>query len=165
MTRLTTILLSAASLVACTDDGNDGGTVIPSTAQWRAAIAGTGSFASIRGTSDVVLARDGGSFTAVTEISGGTPGSVYPWHVHFGTCAATGAIIGATVYPELAVGNDGSAFADVTVGAPLDVATAYSVNLHISPDNLPTIIACGDLVLEGGGGGGGGGGDDDDGRY
>jgi len=166
MSRLTTILAGAALVVGCGGGSNDGG-IIASTTDWHADISGIGQFASIRGTSDIVLASDGQSFSATTEIMNGVAGNIYPWHVHFGTCAATGAIVGATVYPELVVDSDGRAIASVTVAAPLDAATPYSVNLHLSPDNIATIIACGDLVFQGGGGGssGGGGGGGGGGGY
>ncbi|HEY5944382.1 MAG TPA: hypothetical protein VIV40_02780 [Kofleriaceae bacterium] len=161
MTHLITMLAAATLLVACGGSNNDGSPVA-STTDWHADISGTGQFAGIRGTSDIVLASDGQSFAVTTEITNAIAGNSYPWHVHFGTCAATGAIVGAMVYPELVVAADGRAAASATVTAPLAAATPYSVNVHISADNLATIIACGDLVLQGGGGGGGGGGDDDD---
>jgi hypothetical protein len=163
MTRLTTSLLGAA-LVACGGGGGNGGSVISATTDWHANITGIGSFAGLTGTSDVVLASDGQSFTATTELANATPGAVYPWHVHVGACPG-GAIIGEEEYPALVIASDGTAIATATITSGLDVAVPYSVNVHLSPDNLPTIIACGTLVHQGGGGGGGGGDDDGGGGY
>ncbi|HEY5920521.1 MAG TPA: hypothetical protein VIV11_02570 [Kofleriaceae bacterium] len=161
MTRLRTIPISAALIAGCTSSGDDGA-VIMSTTDWHANITGIGAFASIRGTSDVVVASDGGSFAVTTELTNAPAGGIHPWHVHAGACPG-GAIVGATHYPELVVGSDGTAMADVTVAASLDNAAPYSINVHLSPDNLATLVACGDLVnLSGGGGGGGGGGGDED---
>lgn len=167
MTRLSNMILGAALVVGCMDDDDDGPSPGPGV-DWTADIVGIGAYANLRGSSAVSLADDGRSFSASIEIRNGDPGSVYPWHVHFGTCADTGAIIGEAAYPALNVDGSGTAAATADVPSGLDADIAYSVNVHLAPDNLATIIACGDLVArgddddddddDGNGGGGGGGG-------
>jgi hypothetical protein len=86
--------------------------------------------------------------------------TVYLWHVHVGTCAATGAPVpgwtyrtqdasGSGTLTSNASGNANTRGKSATFNA--DPATSYSVNVHVStPTNgLPagTIIACGDLTL------------------
>lgn len=78
----------------------------------------------------------------ITGLQAGT----YPWHVHSGTCQTGGPIVGsATAYPPLTVGADGAAH--VEAGIPVETPTSgdYHVNVHRSPEDLATIVACGDL--------------------
>jgi hypothetical protein len=73
-------------------------------------------------------------------------GQRLPWHIHEGTCDNDMGIIGgAGSYPVLVVGNDGTASSNVILNASLDEAKDYFVNIHASPTNLQTIVACGDL--------------------
>ena len=84
--------------------------------------------------------------------------TVYLWHVHVGTCAATGAPVPGWTY-RTQVGDNGTLTSNesgngntrgksATFNA--DPATSYSVNVHVSTltNTLPagTIIACGDLT-------------------
>lgn len=116
------------------------------------------------GTADVQWTVGDGEFTATITISGDVPGAQRAWHVHFGSCPNSGSIIGPPDgYPPLEVGADGVATATATVAFELDASVAYSVNVHESPEDLPMIIACGDLIntstsMGGGGGGTGNGG-------
>jgi Cu/Zn superoxide dismutase len=85
------------------------------------------------------------------------PGTVYLWHIHEGSCAATGAPVAGWTYrthvgpngtlTSNASGNGSSKGKSAMFNA--DPAKSYSVNVHVStPTNgLPagTIIACGDL--------------------
>jgi hypothetical protein len=84
--------------------------------------------------------------------------TVYLWHVHEGTCAATGAPVAGWTYrtqdgagngtlTSNASGNGNTRGKSATFNA--DPAKSYSVNVHVStPTNglaAGTIIACGDL--------------------
>jgi Cu/Zn superoxide dismutase len=86
------------------------------------------------------------------------PGTLYLWHVHEGTCAATGAPVAGWTYRTQA-GANGTLTSDPSGNANTkgksatfnaDPAKSYSVNVHVStPTNglAPgTIIACGDLT-------------------
>jgi hypothetical protein len=50
-----------------------------------------------------------------------------------------------SAYPLIRVANDGTASVNALVGVSLDEAKDYFVNVHASPTNLQTIVACGDL--------------------
>lgn len=87
-----------------------------------------------------------GSTAAAVTIGGAKSGEVHPWHIHEGTCGSGGPIVGApTAYPVLNVGMDGNASASARVGVGLDPNKSYYVNIHESPTNLGTIVACGEL--------------------
>lgn len=162
---LGSLVVGAALLVGCTDDDDDVmGPISGPTVTWVADIVGTSTY-PISGAASVVIADDAQSFTATIEITGGVPGSTYPWHVHFGSCGEGGGIVGGDAYPALDVGPDGTAATNTIVLYALDVTAPYSVNVHLSPSDLPTIIGCGDLRTRAGTGGGGGGGTDDGGDY
>ena len=85
------------------------------------------------------------------------PSTMYLWHVHEGSCAATGAPVPGWTY-RTQVGPNGTLTSKKSGNAntrgksatfDADPAKSYSVNVHIAaPTNgLPagTIIACGDL--------------------
>jgi hypothetical protein len=89
-----------------------------------------------------------GDNTLVTVVLTGLPaGGPYPWHVHEGTCETGGPIVGdPAVYPPLTVGTDGRAEANTRlINLRLSEARKYHVNVHRSPSDLATIIACGEL--------------------
>jgi hypothetical protein len=85
------------------------------------------------------------------------PDTVYLWHVHEGTCAATGAPVAGWTY-RTQVGANGTLTSDASGNANTkgksatfnaDPTKSYSVNVHVSTltNGLAagTIIACGDL--------------------
>jgi hypothetical protein len=84
-------------------------------------------------------------------------GTTYLWHVHEGTCAATGAPLAGWTY-RTQVGANGTLTSDESGNAntkgksatfTADPTKSYSVNVHLSTltNGLAagTIIACGDL--------------------
>ncbi|MGH7476642.1 MAG: hypothetical protein ACRELD_10160 [Longimicrobiales bacterium] len=87
-----------------------------------------------------------GQTGASITIAGADSGGQHPWHVHTGSCDSGGGIVGpATAYPVLSVGANGQASASATVALELTPGASYHVNVHRSPTDLGTIIACGDL--------------------
>lgn len=112
---------------------------------WTASIAGRAGWTGASGTAN---ARVEGDHTLATLILSGLPqGGPYPWHVHEGTCDTGGPIVGnAAAYPPLMVGADGRAEASARLlNLKLNEAKKYHVNVHRSPSDLATIIACGEL--------------------
>ena len=80
------------------------------------------------------------------NLAGAMAGQQLPWHVHEGTCDNDMGIVGSpSAYPLITVANDGTASVNAVVGVSLDEAKDYFVNVHASPTNLQTIVACGDL--------------------
>ena len=110
---------------------------------FNATIASVGG-STVTGTAKGTTAHDMSHITV--SITGGTPGSTYPWHIHEGKCSDSGApIVGpATAYPPLMVGSDGTATVTADIPVELNEAKNYIVNIHASPTNLGTIVACGD---------------------
>ena len=110
----------------------------------------SGTLAAV-GTSGITGTANGttpGNMTHVTvHIMGGQPGATHPWHIHDGKCTdASPPVVGAaSAYPPLVVGPDGRATASAHVAAELNEAKNYVINVHHSPTNLATIVACGDF--------------------
>ena len=86
--------------------------------------------------------------TVVTlDVEGGQPGAVHPWHVHTGPCGSRGGIVGdASDYPPLALDGDGEDREVATLDLQLTDDAEYHVNVHRSPQDMGTIVACGRLV-------------------
>jgi len=104
-------------------------------------VGGSGVSGTARGTS-------GHDMTMVTVmVSGARPGAQLPWHVHEGKCGqGSPPIVGpASAYPMMTVGADGRATAQAHLDMDLNEAKSYIVNVHASPTNLGTIVACGDF--------------------
>jgi hypothetical protein len=138
--------IGLAALTACTVSTNGGIDVDPVTdymGDWEgelAAVGGSGIRGDVAATSAV--ATTGVSVT----ISGATPGARHPWHIHRGTCGSNGAIVGgAGSYPALEVGSNGVASASANLDVALSEDGQYYVNVHRSPTDLGTIVACGRL--------------------
>jgi hypothetical protein len=118
--------------------------------------ATTVGLASVRGRSQLV---DGKKNNKVSlHMRNLAADTMYLWHVHEGSCAATGAPLAGWTY-RTQVGANGTLTANASGTANTrgrsatfnaDPAKSYSVNVHVAaPTNgLPagTIIACGDLT-------------------
>lgn len=91
--------------------------------------------------------RDSSRTRASVTIQNAVPGGRHPWHVHVGLCGDDQGIYGsAEAYPVLEVGGDGQATASAMIAVPVPTSGQYFVNVHASPNNLGTIIACGNLA-------------------
>lgn len=89
---------------------------------------------------------EGGRTGVTIEIRGAASEAMLPWHLHEGVCGSGGAIVGdPAAYPPLAAGLDGSASGEATIDVALSPGADYHVNVHKSPSETETIIACGDL--------------------
>ncbi len=91
----------------------------------------------------------GGTSVAIRFTGQGMEGMTHthPWHIHAGTCGSGGAIVGdPAAYPPLQVGADGSATAAATITPALEAGQEYYVNVHASPEDLGTIVACAQLA-------------------
>jgi Cu/Zn superoxide dismutase len=112
---------------------------------WDATLSST-TGSTVGGT---VEARSGTTGTTATiRLQGAASGGRHPWHIHRGTCGSNGPIVGpASAYPVLVVGADGRATATATLAEDIGIGDVddFYVNVHASPQNMGTIIACGDL--------------------
>jgi hypothetical protein len=103
-----------------------------------------------RGGSEVRANVRAGSAPGQTAVAinlvGGAGGGAHPWHIHRGTCATGGAIVGeANAYPILRPTSAGAANATALIRVQLVPGEAYHVNVHRSAEQLGQIIGCGDL--------------------
>jgi hypothetical protein len=124
--------------------------------------AGTAGVATVAGKAQLV---DGKKNNKVSlHMRNLAANTTYLWHVHEGSCAATGAPVAGWTYRTqvggngtLTSGESGNANTKGTSSTfNADPAKSYSVNVHVAaPTNgLPagTIIACGDLKASEAGG-------------
>ena len=134
------IVLSACSARSSNEDGDPVGDRV---GDWDATLASRNN-STVRGTAKAQSVGLGAG--ANISINGAQSGAFHPWHIHTGTCATGGPILGnASNYPVLQVGADGTASANATIGSALNEQTRYHVNVHRSPTDMGTIVACGDL--------------------
>ena len=141
----TSIVVACAVLTACASSGSrpsDKDPISARTGDWAATLTSVNN-SGVQGTARLQSAVVGSGVNI--SISGATPGAIHPWHVHSGSCANSGATVGPPDnYPLLTVGTSGGASATATIPA-LTEGNAYSVNVHRSPNDMGTVIACGDL--------------------
>jgi len=117
--------------------------------------ATTAGLANVTGRAQLV---DGKNNKVSVHMRNLAPRTVYLWHIHEGSCAATGAPVAGFTYrtqvggngtlTSNASGNGNSKGTSPTFNA--DPTKSYSVNVHVSTATnglAPgTIIACGDLT-------------------
>ncbi|MEX0778827.1 MAG: CHRD domain-containing protein [Balneolales bacterium] len=137
------LVFIGTSFIGCEsdDDDNSGQGEI----ELSTTITGTENFPELSGEGNVISLNN--EFTANVTINGAEPDSEHPWHVHEGTCATGGGIVGPPdEYALLEVSDEGSAEATATIiGTGLSEDGNYHINVHLSADDLGTIIGCGDL--------------------
>ena len=156
MRTATTLVLAAAIAVSgCVQrslEEVDTGTI--EVMSWRATLARPATADSldapmnIVGSAAVRPAQNPSESQATVMLSNATPNATHPWHIHAGTCGSDGGIVGpATSYKPLVV--DASGKAEVSIILPFSTPTQgdYFVNVHKSPTELGTIIACGPLAM------------------
>lgn len=111
-----------------------------------AAPAGYSGSEKVTGTATVT--PEGKGFKVDVSIEGAAPNSTHPWHVHTGTCDKSDGVVGSgSDYKPIQVDAQGKGSATATVSVPLpDGGTV--VNVHESPANMKTIVACGALEMK-----------------
>ena len=161
--QASTLILALGSLAACGGKKDEampdsGMAMAPAGAdstassmnmKWTTTLEPVGG-TNVRGTASVAGGTNPGTTTAEVAINGAPKGGTHPWHVHAGTCAASGAIVGpAADYPALKADSSGTATATATVNVAPPTSGDYHVNVHLSPEKMGTIVACGDLKMAG----------------
>jgi Cu-Zn family superoxide dismutase len=152
-------LALAAAAAACTPTyttaGSTGATPAPAASsggdmsgmtQYSANLAAMNG-STVHGTA-MVHSMAAGQQTVALQISGGTAGATYPWHIHTGSCSEgmTSIVGSGQLYTALGTSGDGTASLTTNVPVTLDPAQRYHVNVHASPTDMGTIVACGDLT-------------------
>jgi hypothetical protein len=115
--------------------------------RWNAmleSMAGT----KVTGTVSAMAGASIGTTVAEITISGAPANGEHPWHMHVGTCATGGDIVGPpTDYMPIKADANGNGSSTATVNVAAPTTGAYHVNVYLSPADLKTIVACGDLKL------------------
>lgn len=145
------ILVSVVLLAACTVPPPPAPVVMtpppPVETSWSGTLQANPGFEGARGT---VRVRTSSGGTGVTVNFGEVPGmsgTVRPWHIHYGRCGNDRGIVGnAAAYPPLRPGADGAGSASATIPLQLMAGNEYFINIHRSPTDLATIVACGQLT-------------------
>ena len=130
------VLLPKAVLAALTGQSLPSGFVYYDVA----AVAGSGVSGS-------VLIVDMGRGTSQVQVNlEGTPaGGNHPIHFHAGRCGSAGSV----VVPLNNVDGD-SGWSSTTVDVPFTwiVGSAHALMVHLAPDQMSTIVACGDVGID-----------------
>lgn len=114
-------------------------------ASWETALSPAATGSTVSGRASIRATREGDSEAAIS-IEGAEPGRTYPWHIHSGTCGSGGPIFGdADDYQPVTTSDTGDGEAEATVPVGLDPEGDYYVNVHASPEDLATIVACGEV--------------------
>ncbi len=157
------LILAVGSLAACAGKtaekaSDSAATAAPVTAEpsaaaskmeWTTTLEPRGG-TNVRGTASVAAGATSGTTTAAVSITGAPKGGTHPWHVHVGTCAASGAIVGAAdAYTPLKADDNGAANSSATLNVATPTTGEYHVNVHLSPTEMGTIVSCGDLKMAG----------------
>ena len=100
----------------------------------------------VTGTAWIARGDRPGRTHAEIEINNAIPGGRHPWRIHRGWCGSTGSVETEEPLGVLEVGSDGQAFKSVDLEWPTPEAGRYMVQVHASPANLQTVIACGNLA-------------------
>jgi superoxide dismutase, Cu-Zn family len=116
--------------------------------KWTATLASVGT-SKVAGTATFGPGSAAGTSVATISITGGTPGATYPWHVHTGKCGPGGVVGAGAAYKPLVAGADGTAKGTATVNVATPTSGDYHVNVHASPSDMATIVACGNLGMAG----------------
>ena len=115
---------------------------------WDGMVLGVGG-SKIRGEVEMVAGKTPGTTAVEVSVARDAAGAVRPWHVHVGSCAKGGPVLGAAAaYPTLRVNGKGAAEGEATLRLALPDSGSYYVNIHESASAMAKIVACGDLLLE-----------------
>jgi hypothetical protein len=110
----------------------------PPFAKWRALLEPVGN-STVRGGATAEAVAEG-STHFIISIRNGTPNTTLNWHMHTGTCASPGGVVGSG-YPSLQVGAGGIAQAAVTLSVPAPSTGSHIIQVHAGG----AIVACGEF--------------------
>lgn len=148
------ITVAAAALAGCATRQTEvtSGTTATGAVSAGGGMAMTAQLASqggstVSGTASATHGADANSFRANVSITGASPSATHPWHIHAGRCGDNGPIVGpASAYPVLQADANGTATVNTTVPVAMPTGPLY-VNIHASPTQMGTIVACGNLTM------------------
>lgn len=114
---------------------------------WEGMVLGSAG-SKIRG--DVAMSRGAAPKATIVSISykQDVAGALRPWHVHVGSCAKPGPVLGdPSAYAALKVAPDGTTKGKATLALAWPSDGDFYVSIHESAANMRTIVACGDLLM------------------
>lgn len=118
----------------------------PSLATWSAKITGKDG-SKIMGDATMKAGADAGTTVVSVMLMGDEAGTTRPWHVHIGSCAKGGGVLGGgKSYTPITFDASGHGMTTATLPVALPDTGSYYVNIHQSAANMGTIVACGDLA-------------------
>lgn len=150
----TTFAFAAVLLAACSSRSQSGDTYSAEPvgfmgARWSATLtppAGSPT-PQIAGTATVMGNADSTQTRVEVSLNGATPAASLPWHLHRGTCGNDQGIVGDPAgYKPLSVGENGRATSSATIAIAMPRSGEYMINVHASPADPGTIVACGNLT-------------------
>lgn len=152
--RNSLLLTPAVALVAACASGGGGPTPRPpasggetpgaTTLRFSGQILSTGA-RRIRGSAAATTI--GSETEVVISITGGEPNGAHPWHLHRGACGSGGGVVGSPgAYPVLRPDAAGRANETANLSVALSRGQPYHVNVHESPQDPGTIVACAELM-------------------
>jgi hypothetical protein len=131
---LATVATAASALVLATS--------------WKGKVTGRGD-SKITGDAAITPSADGTGAEVNVMIMGDTPGATRPWHIHIGSCAAPGGVLGGgRSYTPITIDGSGHGMSKATLPVAVPDSGSYYVNIHESAGNMGSIVACGDLTKQ-----------------
>lgn len=114
---------------------------------WEGMVMGKDG-SKIRGEIEMEKGKAPKTTVASVDYKNDVAGAVRPWHVHVGSCAKPGPVLGdAKAYTPLTVTAAGTAKSTATLAIVMPEDGSYYVNIHESAANMSKIVACGDLLM------------------
>lgn len=112
---------------------------------WMGAVTGKDG-AATTGSAMMAGSTDGKSTEVTLELMGETASVTRPWHIHTGSCAKGGGVLGGgKSYTPITVDDKGHGTSKATLAMAMPDTGSYYVNIHESGTNMSKIVACGDL--------------------
>ena len=113
---------------------------------WTAQLTGRDG-RKVSGSASVKPTADGKGTDVQVTLTGDTPGATRPWHIHTGSCAASGGVVGGgRAYTPMVIDAKGNGSAKATLPIALADTATYYVNIHDAAAAMGIIVACGDLT-------------------
>ena len=141
--RMTVVLLVTFLAAACATMPD---TPPVASRNWSGSATAEPGFTGAGANAAAVSGATGTAITVAFREATGMNQTVRPWHLHYGSCGNDQGLVGdMNLYAPLRPGADGTATATATVPLTLDASRSYFINIHKSPSETTTIVACGAL--------------------
>jgi hypothetical protein len=124
-----------------------GGTLVAVDSAWKATLDPQNG-SKVSGAAEV-KAKGSDSTMMLVKIKNGTAATTYAWHMHNGTCAAGGDVVGvATAYPQITTDSAGEGRSETSLAVAPPATGSFSVHVHAPSTDSKQVgqtVACGDL--------------------